>query len=194
MSELKITVTSVTKMLIVGADRLDPITVFLEDITQGNGKITVSCFGKSWTAHWAAMGENTTVAEFFVNSHPQYIIGYFSPSLRAGQYSAEKTAIAAKRRVLELRREEELSFVEAREFFEDSACIEQEATIESLYQHNNKMLSILFGDDWWHCVEEEPNPDYKYLERIVKAVQDALKIRATGFECVDYEQKVRPDC
>lgn len=175
MSELKITVTSVTKILIVGADRLDPITVFLEDIANGNGKITVSCFGKSWTAHWAAMGENTTVAQFFIRSNAQYIIGYFSPSLRAGQYSAEKTAIKSRQAVLKLRREEELNADQARELFDRCSVIEQMETIDSLHSYHNDLMTEIHGDDWWYCVGEEPNPDYQYLKRIVEAVQYGLK-------------------
>lgn len=176
MSELEVSIMTVKKLLIRGADRLDPITVFLEDFDNGNGKITVSCFGKSWTAHWGAMGKNTAVAEFFIGSHSQYIIDYFSHSLRAGRYSAEKTAIAAKRRVLELRREEELNAEQARELFDRCSVIAQMETIESLYHCHNDLMTEIHGDDWWHCVEEEPNPEYQYLERIVKAVQGALRI------------------
>lgn len=176
MSELDVSIMTVKKLLIRGADRLDPITVFLEDFDNGNGKITVSCFGKSWTAHWPAMGKNTTVSEFFINSNPQYIIGYFSPSLRKGRYSPEKTELLAKKRIIELRREGEIDYSVARDFYEDSEGIKMEETIEGLYRDFDEMMEVLFGPDWWHCVGEEPNPEYQYLERIVKAVQGALRI------------------
>lgn len=176
MSELDVSIMTVKKLLIRGADRLDPVTVFLEDIDNGNGKITVSCFGKSWTAHWQAMGKNRTVSEFFIDSNPQYIIGYFSPSLRNRCYSPEKTELLVKKRIIELRRVGEISSLAARDFYEVSEGIKMEETIEGLYRDFDEMMTVLFGQDWWHCTEEEPNPEYQYLERIVKAVQGALRI------------------
>ena len=52
---MKIEASKVTKLLISEVQGLDPITVFLEDYEPGKGKITVSCWGKSWTAYWGGM-------------------------------------------------------------------------------------------------------------------------------------------
>lgn len=174
--DLKITKTTVARIIIEGADRLDPITVFLEDIAPKNGKITVTCFGESWSAHWGGMWDGLTVAQFFTKLNAQYIIGYFSPQLRGGCYSADKTAEAATREVLKLRRENEFDFAEARQAYEDSKSIIHAESIERLHQSHNKLLTTIWGPDWWHCTEEEPNPKYQYLTRIVDAVQLALKI------------------
>ncbi|WP_274643372.1 hypothetical protein [Pseudomonas serbica] len=61
---LKVERSTVTKLVITGAPRLDPITVFLEDFgrrdcpTESNpnyqtapGKITINCWDKSWNAY-----------------------------------------------------------------------------------------------------------------------------------------------
>lgn len=178
--DLRITKSVVTKILIEGADRLDPITVFLEDIKDGVGKITVSCFGRSWTAGWSAMGKGCTVSEFFCDANSQYIIGYFSPNLRGGRYSAEKTAIAAKRQVIKLRKDKEITYSKARDLFESLSSIEEYETIQELHMHFCDQLYEIWGGDWWYCCEEEPNPDYKYLERIVVAVQDALRLQGVA--------------
>ncbi|WP_336347785.1 hypothetical protein [Pseudomonas monsensis] len=47
---LKVERSTVAKLVITGAKNLDRITVFLEDLAPKRGKITVSCWGKSWTA------------------------------------------------------------------------------------------------------------------------------------------------
>lgn len=54
--------STVTKLVITGAPSLDPITVFLEDLAPKRGKITVSCWGKSWTAYWGGMWDGHTIA------------------------------------------------------------------------------------------------------------------------------------
>lgn len=59
-------------LVITGSQRFDPITVFLEDFgrrdcrTEPNpnyqtaqGKITISCWDKSWNAYWGGMGPRT---------------------------------------------------------------------------------------------------------------------------------------
>ena len=66
---LKVERSTVTKLVITGAPRLDPITVFLEDFGRrdcptesdpsyqtAQGKITVNCWDNSWNAYWGGMG------------------------------------------------------------------------------------------------------------------------------------------
>jgi len=74
---LKVERSTVTKLAITGAPSLDPITVFLEDLAPKRGKITVSCWGKSWTANWGGMWDDHTIAQFFCELITRYIIGYF---------------------------------------------------------------------------------------------------------------------
>jgi hypothetical protein len=64
---LKVDPSTVAKLVITGALRLDPITVFLEDFGRRDcptesdatyqtalGKITINCWDNSWNAYWAA--------------------------------------------------------------------------------------------------------------------------------------------
>ena len=46
----------VIKIILTDLDRLDPVTVIAEDIEQGIGEITITCYGKAWTAYWGGMG------------------------------------------------------------------------------------------------------------------------------------------
>lgn len=50
-------VGAVTRHYIEDVPGLDPITVFLEDFQPGVGRLTVVCYGKSWTAFWGGMGD-----------------------------------------------------------------------------------------------------------------------------------------
>ena len=62
-------------MLITGAERLDPITVFTEDYEPGKGRITIVCWGQVWaaTGYWGAMS-GETIKQFFRASHPDYLL------------------------------------------------------------------------------------------------------------------------
>ncbi|POA47111.1 hypothetical protein C1893_17070 [Pseudomonas sp. MPR-ANC1] len=87
---LKVERSTVTKLVITGAPNLDPITVFLEDLAPCKGKITVSCWGKSWTAYWRSMWDGLNIAQFFCELNTSYIIGYFDQKI-AGHASETMT-------------------------------------------------------------------------------------------------------
>ena len=52
--------------------KLDPVTVFLEDYEPGKGKITIECYGKSWSAYWGGMSGDD-VATFFCRCDQHYL-------------------------------------------------------------------------------------------------------------------------
>lgn len=58
---------------ISGVQALDPIQVYWEDFGGGRGRVTITCYGEAWTAYWNAMGENTTIREFFLMADDDYI-------------------------------------------------------------------------------------------------------------------------
>jgi hypothetical protein len=174
---LKVERSTVTKLVITGAPSLDPITVFLEDLAPKRGKITVSCWGKSWTAYWGGMWDGHTIAQFFCELNTSYIIGYFDQSLRSRQFSGDALAKEAQRLVLKERRRFDLTSYEARELFDSAADLRESPSIDHLHAVHSELMTKLFGDEWWHMTSDatEPNPDYAYLERIILAVQQALR-------------------
>lgn len=174
---LKIERSTVTKLMITGAPSLDPITVFLEDLAPCKGKITVSCWGKSWTAYWGGMWDGHTVAQFFCELDTGYIIGYFDQTLRSRQFSGEALATKAKRTILKERRLFCYDRDEARELFEEAEDLRDSPSIDHLHGAHDELMTKLFGDEWWHLADDatEPNPDFAYLERIIHAVQQALR-------------------
>jgi hypothetical protein len=173
---MKVETSTVTKLLITGADGLDPITVFLEDLAPCKGKITVSCWGKSWTAYWGGMWDGLTVGQFFCKLNTAYIIGYFDQQMSSRRFSGDALADSAKRLVLKERRTFCYGRDEAREMYEDAEYLRDSPSIDHLHGAHSDLMHKLFGDEWWHLSNEAtaPNPDYAYLERIVIAVQTAL--------------------
>ncbi|WP_166219766.1 hypothetical protein [Pseudomonas atagonensis] len=174
---LKVERSTVTKLVITGAPSLDPITVFLEDLAPKRGKITVSCWGKSWTAYWGGMWDGHTIAQFFCELDTCYIIGYFDQALRSRQFSGDALANEAQRLVLKERRRFCYTPDEARELFDAAEDLRESPSIEHLHAVHSELMTKLFGDEWWHMTSDatEPNPDYAYLERIILAVQQALR-------------------
>lgn len=172
---MRITESTVTKLVIDQLEALDPITVIAEDLEPRKGKITVSCFGKSWTAYWGGMGSDT-IAEFFCGCDTGYIIGYFAPNLSSNKFSGVALAKLARREALKLRRSLDIDSDEARELFDNADDLAEFETLEAVYHCHGESMTRIFGDDWWNGLHEatEPNSDYQYLCRIIEATQQAL--------------------
>ncbi|WP_321354644.1 hypothetical protein [Pseudomonas extremaustralis] len=169
--------STVTKLVITGAPSLDPITVFLEDLAPCKGKITVSCWGKSWTAYWGGMWQGLNIGQFFCELNTSYIISYFDQEMSPRQFSGEALANKVQVSVLKARRRGELGQDEARELFTEAEDLRESPSIELLHGAHSELMHKIFGDEWWHLTNDatEPNPDYAYLERIIHAVQQALR-------------------
>ncbi len=174
---LQVERSTVTKLVITGAPNLDPITVFLEDLAPCKGKITVSCWGKSWTAYWGGMWKRLNIGQFFCELNTSYIIGYFDQAMSPRQFSGEALADKVQVSVLKDRRRGELGQDEARDLFTEAEDIRESPSIEHLHGAHSELMHKIFGDEWWHLTNDatEPNPDYAYLERIIHAVQQALR-------------------
>ena len=174
---LKIEQSTVTKLVITGAPRLDPITVFLEDLAPCKGKITVSCWGKSWTAYWGGMWDGLNIGQFFCELNTSYIIGYFDQAMKSRQFSGEAIASKAQRIVLKERRLLCYDQDEARELFDEAEDLRDSPSIDHLHGAHGELMTKLFGYEWCHLADDatEPNPDYVYLDRIILAVQQALR-------------------
>ncbi|NNG62462.1 hypothetical protein HKD51_12905 [Pseudomonas fragi] len=173
---LKVVRSTVKKLVITGAQNLDPITVFLEDLAPGKGKITVSCWGKSWTAYWGGIWDGLNIGQFFCELNTSYIIGYFDQAMSSRQFSGEALANKAQRIVLKERRLFCYDQDEARELFDEAEELRDSPSIDHLHGAHGELMTKLFGDEWWHLGNDstEPNPDYIYLERIIGTVQQAL--------------------
>jgi len=64
--------SEVTKIVLAELDRLDPVTLIMEDFGPGQGKLTIDCYGKAWTAYWGGMGDEGIV-KFIHTANVDYI-------------------------------------------------------------------------------------------------------------------------
>ena len=61
------------------APKLDPITVVLQDVGPGQGRLIVECWCSAWAAYWGGMGDRT-LAEFIASCDACYVSGKLLPS------------------------------------------------------------------------------------------------------------------
>lgn len=110
----------VTKLQITGVDRLDPISIYLGDFAPCKGKITVSCYDKTWHAYWDGMWDGLTVDQLFCKLNAAYIIGYFNRSPSSRCFNSEALADKARQLVVQMRRERYLDSENARDLFDEA--------------------------------------------------------------------------
>lgn len=65
----------------IESERLDPITVVLEDVGPRRGRLTITCFNGSWCAFWGGMGDRP-VREFVRKCDVEYLVGCLARGAR----------------------------------------------------------------------------------------------------------------
>lgn len=173
---MKIETTKVEKILISEIDRLDPVSVVLEDIGPGQGKIIIECYGQSWASSWGGMGKDRTIAQFFCSSSEDYLAGNLS-NIESSITDEDEIKNTFKRQIVKDLREREINIYEARTMFERVEMMELSDVMTGCRNSldDRELLIKVFGDDWWQSLPTKTNPDYAYLCRIIRAVKEALK-------------------
>lgn len=166
---MKISESTVTKLLISDLDRFDPISVILEDHAAGKGKIIVECYGKTWSGHWGAMGSRT-IAQFFQSCDEDYLANRLS-SVNEHVTDYDELVTRAKRAVCSSRRRREIDYCEAKDLYD---------AVESFFDQpiNQGLFEKVFGMNIWeYDMPTKKNHEYTYLTDIIKIVKTALAIR-----------------
>lgn len=78
-----ITTTTIKQLVITDAPRLDPIRVMLENYEPGQGRITVTCWGRAWTAAWFAMS-GRSIEQFVAEAYPEYVLDNMKSNMAPG--------------------------------------------------------------------------------------------------------------
>jgi hypothetical protein len=196
---MKLEISNTVKLVLSDLDRLDPVTVFLEDLGQrpcpiegdqdywtGQGKLTVSCWGKSWSTYWGGMGQRT-LAQFVVDANTDYVLNCLDRGISSKKFTGQALVKLAMKCICQRRRQQtgrhdwelgELSKEEAMHLWNEISDL---SSIESTNEcwHHSKLLSELFGDEWHYPVGDralEENHEYTYLERIVLATQQGIAL------------------
>ncbi|MEX9297322.1 hypothetical protein AB7Z57_22525 [Providencia alcalifaciens] len=172
---MKVEQSQVTKLVIAGIERHDPIHVYLEDYGDNkNGRVTISESGDSWSCFWGSMG--SSLVEFIHRINNHYWIGKLDSNLNSEiDDDNDANAEYAKKQVIELRKDDEIDQYEAREYWD---LIESSDDVKSDCCNcyiGSKLLN-LFGDDaWYNDWPSIPNPKYLRMESRLNAVREALK-------------------
>jgi hypothetical protein len=159
-----------TKLFITGIQNLDPVQVFIDDVSAKQGRVTIVCFDQSWTYFWGSIGERT-IAEFFSNCSVDYLAGKLGGGLKAEIVDIDAIERHAKAQVCKSRRERDIETAEARDLFDEI----EYTSFDDPYGEPDLMYKI-YGDEWWYSLPKKVNPDYEYLCRIISAAKEALAL------------------
>jgi hypothetical protein len=181
---MKIERSKVEKLTITGAPSLDPITVYAEDIGPRQGKITIECYGKSWSAYWGGCGDKG-VAAFFRSCNADYIANCLDRGIEASKYDASEAGNELKKIVIERRRLHDnwrpgslknwdYDFLDRHEARELWSRMDSEHFYEDPAGNANLFSAVTGHEEWWNAIPTTTNPAYVYLCRIVRAVQQAF--------------------
>jgi hypothetical protein len=166
---MKIDKEMVQKIMISDIKGLDPIAVYLEDQGKGCGKITITCYGQSWTSYWGAMGEGHTIATFVASRNNDYLAKKLS-DIKSEVNDPDKLLEDMKKNIIIKRKALELNEKDAREYYDEVDFSDAESIMA-----NHDLLYKVYGDEWWCCLPKSPNSEYEYLCRILTTVKEALK-------------------
>ena len=171
---MKIESSKIQKLTLSELERLDPVSVYIEDIGERSGEITLKCFNKSWTAYWGGCGHNG-VANFYLSCDNPYLVNCFSRGIDDTITDYDNLDTWLKRHIVKLRKEEVIDRMPARRLWTD---VEDHCRNEEHWLHTesaNEICCEVLGEDWWHSLPQIDNGEYTYLTRIVQAVRDALQ-------------------
>lgn len=171
--------SQVTKVTITGADGLDPIHLFLEDLHPGAGRVVLSCYDQAWTSYWGGMGSQT-IAEFLGTREVPYLAGRLVGGAQTQEADIPRLVAELRADIRKGRRSGRYDGEEAREHWEAVEALENledsPDASSALWAHHT-LLSELRGEEWWRNVPERGTKDYRYLCRILQAVQAALAMQ-----------------
>lgn len=142
---MKVEKLEVTKLKISKIQNLDPVHVFLEDIEKGKGRITIVCFGKSWTFYFGGLGDRT-ISEFIIEANNSYL---------AGKVDNLESEIPDSHQI-------QMDAQAAGEWGHDNS------------HHDLALMSKLYGD-YCPEIPMIQNPEYIYFCRIINTVRSALE-------------------
>lgn len=186
---MKIETSRVERLMVTEVDGLDPVAVYLEDQGEGRGKIMITCYGKAWTAYWPAMGSG--IRDFVLSADNGYLIGKLDSRIERWVMAYDQAASYARKRILSKRREGEVSKDAARAYWNRTEALEGVSCKEDIYSVQDVLREIC-GWDWYDGFPQEKNHEYKYLERIVAAVKDALHRRVEASR-VDWKERLEAE-
>ena len=167
---MKIETSMVKKLRITCIENLDPISVIAENFGVGSGKITIECFGESWSHYWSHMGEKYTLETFFCEASDDYIAGKLCRG-REDEPDWDGVPDRIRKEIIKIRRNGDIEKRQAREYYYEASNVDSEVSAH----FNEEMLNDLFGCEWFFIIpSSRPTREYKHLCRIIPVVKAAF--------------------
>ena len=87
MDENKPTISKMEKITVPAIRGLDAVTVYFDDIKEGEGRVTLICYDLALSSWWGGMGKDRTAKQFFKDCGVDYLHGNFarSPNYKMGK-------------------------------------------------------------------------------------------------------------
>lgn len=172
---MKIAKNTVDRIMVTEVPNMDPIAVYLEDHGGGKGKVTITSYGKAWTAYWGAMG--CRIREFILSADNGYLIGKLDSSIARMVMAYDQAAIHARKKIVEQRRGRAITKRLARGYWEHTEAMEDVCCKDGIHEHVGYLQEIA-GPFWYEDFPQEESSEYHHLNKIIATVKDA--IRAEG--------------
>lgn len=182
--------TMIEKLRITEAGSLDPIDVFIDKISDTSGKLTVNCYGESWTAFWSNVGERGIV-EYLKSAENEGIIEYLDGEINRHTKDWDAYKELLKSHCKELDSEHQESIIDAidemdEERLESQLRMDHEDNFDCReilmdcgeLQYSTDVLpdDIVIGNLFRSAnrIPKKEHHRYVYLSKIVDAVKEAL--------------------
>lgn len=115
------------------------------------------------------MGDRT-ISEFFCSCDQHYLANNLS-GIDSYITDFEGLADHARKHVCKMRRVHDFTKDEARRLFDRCENLEGVENLDAAAP----AMSDVFGPEWWYAMPNKANPDYEYLCRIIRCVQEGLR-------------------
>jgi hypothetical protein len=171
---MRVETSTVTKLTISEIVGLDPVCVILENFGPSRGQITVSCYGKSWTAFFGGCGDDG-IASFIASVSADYLADKMHHGAREEWYM-DKAKDDAARSILEQRKRRDYSKQDARRLWNELESWPQNQ--QEAWAASARMQAVL-GDEWWYAIPTRITHEYAYLLRVVEAAQAGIRSTLT---------------
>ncbi len=178
---MDISVSTAVTLTLTNLDKLDTVTVYLEDMSPRQGRIVIHCWGKAWAAFWPAMGSRG-IAKFYIESDNAYLAKNLASDLKSevNDYEALHSLLLDK--VTQKLSNSMLSEDDTHYFqsvkdalIADKNSFYDDREGEFWCHSNTEYLYSLIGEEWWNEIPQKLNHEYQYLCRIIDAVREGLK-------------------
>lgn len=159
--------------------------ITLTDLHENAGTISIESDYGNWSHMWGSMGGN--IREFIIRCGKDYLMDKFTCNDHKdrGCFNFDKTISRIKREIIEARKEMELEKNEAREMYNESEELNNNApdNIDAFYMYANNNCPKLFEFYDWESFPIETEYGYglqAFMNEVLPLFKDILKKELTN--------------